>query len=566
MTVLNPTKAKKSSHRDKADRNRSVANTVQNTGNEVSNRLSHSPIPAELKKSSFGASARTSTDNKKIAKKITFEKQPAPSKQQCALKPSCSGLGSSKSPSYHQSSPQYSNTKKEEEGGEACNSDDEYGSGFLNDELESRFAQRLFDVRGFQIKEVKGDGACMFRAVAAQVYGDEEKHMDVRLSCIEYIARNREHFSQFITEDFDAYLTRKRQAEVHGNHVELQAISEIYGRQIEIYEYDTKPVITFHPITVEANAVGEHPPLMLSYHGNVHYNSVTDPYRPVNGPINPVVFPNLNTNMHERITVKNAVNASELTHIEEQMLNDKLKMTDYEGTEDELTKQITKESYMDYVRSLERKSQNEEKRCDEANLCRSKERSPPKCNNASSQRNPFYSPKKPLTPRMPSAPGKIASGSGATKRSFPDLTSESYDSFSGPKIKKNESSMSLPNINSELNESFGHVESSLPRSVSSPAAINQEPTCTKTLLNKISGDKELTRTDNLNVIHDQNKHPEEKKDSDNVSSNITVTTPPAKVSLYEELLASTAFDDDDESQSLAQALALSQQEYYSNLS
>lgn len=101
-----------------------------------------------------------------------------------------------------------------------------------------------------------------------------------------------------------------------------------------------EPVITFHPITVEANAVGEHPPLMLSYHGNVHYNSVTDPYRPVNGPINPVVFPNLNTNMHERITVKNAVNASELTHIEEQMLNDKLKMTDYEGTEDELTKQV----------------------------------------------------------------------------------------------------------------------------------------------------------------------------------------------------------------------------------
>jgi hypothetical protein len=126
--------------------------------------------------------------------------------------------------------------------------------------------------------------------------------------------------------------------------------------------------------------------------------------------------------------------------------------------------------------------------------------------------------------------------------------------------------MSLPNINSELNKSFCHVESSLPRSVSSPAAINQEPTCTKTLLNKLSGDKELTVIDNFNVIHDQNKHPEEKKDSDNVSSNITATTPPAKVSLYEELLASTAFDDDDESQSLAQALALSQQEYYSNLS
>lgn len=221
--------------------------------------------------------------------------------------------------------------------------------------MESRFAQRLYEVRGLRIQEVKGDGACMFRAVAAQVYGDEEKHLDVRLNCIEYIARNREHFSQFITEDFDAYLTRKRQPEVHGNHVELQAISEIYGRQIEIYEYDTskdfdfpyissflivEPVITFHPITVEANVVGEHPPLMLSYHGNVHYNCVVDPYHPVNTPINPIIFTNLNTNMHERISYKNAVNASEVTHIEEQMLNDKLKMTDYEGTDNDLTQQV----------------------------------------------------------------------------------------------------------------------------------------------------------------------------------------------------------------------------------
>jgi hypothetical protein len=162
MTVLNPTKAKKSSHRDKADRTRSAVNTVQNTGNEVSNRLSHSPIPAELKKSSFGASARTSTDNKKIAKKITFEKQPAPSKQQCALKPSCSGLGSSKSPSYHQSSPQYSNTKKEEEGGEACNSDDEYGSGFLNDEVRKAIFLKIFYVFVYSLKAVLLNDYLMF--------------------------------------------------------------------------------------------------------------------------------------------------------------------------------------------------------------------------------------------------------------------------------------------------------------------------------------------------------------------------------------------------------------------
>jgi len=37
--------------------------------------------------------------------------------------------------------------------------------GFRDDELEVRFAERLKKSRGLIVKEVKGDGACMFRAV-----------------------------------------------------------------------------------------------------------------------------------------------------------------------------------------------------------------------------------------------------------------------------------------------------------------------------------------------------------------------------------------------------------------
>jgi len=94
-------------------------------------------------------------------------------------------------------------------------------------------------------------------------------------------AKNRDHFSQFVTEDFDGYLARKREVDAHGNHVELQAISEIFARPIEIYEYSIDPINTFHPITPEANA-GNHTtinaPIRLSYHGTVHYNSVIDPF------------------------------------------------------------------------------------------------------------------------------------------------------------------------------------------------------------------------------------------------------------------------------------------------
>jgi len=35
------------------------------------------------------------------------------------------------------------------------------------------------------------DGSCLFRAVADQIYGDEEMHTSVRRHCMDYIVSNR---------------------------------------------------------------------------------------------------------------------------------------------------------------------------------------------------------------------------------------------------------------------------------------------------------------------------------------------------------------------------------------
>lgn len=40
---------------------------------------------------------------------------------------------------------------------------------------------------GFLIKEMGADGACLFRAVADQVYGDQELHSIVREDCMDYV-------------------------------------------------------------------------------------------------------------------------------------------------------------------------------------------------------------------------------------------------------------------------------------------------------------------------------------------------------------------------------------------
>ena len=40
------------------------------------------------------------------------------------------------------------------------------------------------------IKRTVEDGACLFRAVADQIFGDEEMHLTVRKYCMEYIVSN----------------------------------------------------------------------------------------------------------------------------------------------------------------------------------------------------------------------------------------------------------------------------------------------------------------------------------------------------------------------------------------
>ena len=41
---------------------------------------------------------------------------------------------------------------------------------------EEQYAKELMEARRMRIEEVEGDGNCLFRAVAYQMYGDDELH------------------------------------------------------------------------------------------------------------------------------------------------------------------------------------------------------------------------------------------------------------------------------------------------------------------------------------------------------------------------------------------------------
>ena len=72
------------------------------------------------------------------------------------------------------------------------NSEDEYshvGQNLTEEQWRDkdlRF-ERVMRRKGYLIKKMGEDGACLFRAVADQLYGDEEMHQAVRTQCLDYI-------------------------------------------------------------------------------------------------------------------------------------------------------------------------------------------------------------------------------------------------------------------------------------------------------------------------------------------------------------------------------------------
>lgn len=106
-----------------------------------------------------------------------------------------------------------------------------------------------------------------------QLYGDQEMHDEVRERCLNYISQERDHFGQFITEEFDQYVQRKRKDAVFGNNLEMHALAEMYNRPIEVYSYSTDAATVLHKDS-------KSPPIRLSYHRGCHYNSVVDPKEP----------------------------------------------------------------------------------------------------------------------------------------------------------------------------------------------------------------------------------------------------------------------------------------------
>ena len=135
---------------------------------------------------------------------------------------------------------------------------------------DREFVKDLNDL-GLNIHYVEGDGNCLFRAIAHQLFEDESKWNICRKDIVKYITSNKDYFELFMEDDekFDDYIDRMIQSGEWGGNHEIYAATQIYQVDIVIYQHNTPPfVCKFEQKTVDTKEI------YLSYHGECHYNSI----------------------------------------------------------------------------------------------------------------------------------------------------------------------------------------------------------------------------------------------------------------------------------------------------
>ena len=138
------------------------------------------------------------------------------------------------------------------------------------DEISKKFKEDLNEL-GFYIKEVKGDGNCLFRCVSEQMEDDENNYEAYREKCIKYMLENTNEFAPFLEEDepIDKYIEKMSKNGEWGGNLEIHALSKALQVNFYIHIYD-------QPVYVINNWEKPVKNIRLTYHNGKHYNSLKE--------------------------------------------------------------------------------------------------------------------------------------------------------------------------------------------------------------------------------------------------------------------------------------------------
>lgn len=132
---------------------------------------------------------------------------------------------------------------------------------------------------GLCLQRVAPDGNCLFRALADNMWGDAERHIELRAACVREMLVRSHHYSAFLLEEdlFDldvdgwsGYVEKMALSGTWGGNSELLAVADALSREIVVHQAGERPWIVTPDAAAAAAAA---PPLHVAYDGT-HYDSV----------------------------------------------------------------------------------------------------------------------------------------------------------------------------------------------------------------------------------------------------------------------------------------------------
>jgi hypothetical protein len=140
--------------------------------------------------------------------------------------------------------------------------------------MDVPFPQRLRE-RGMVETHIDADGNCQFRALADQLFSDQERHAELRIAAVNQLRSEPEHYGAFVhDEDWESYVQRMKQDGEWGDQGTLQAVADAY--KVTVHLYSANPDERDFPrvLASRGDHVNVYQIVRLSHHPEVHYNSV----------------------------------------------------------------------------------------------------------------------------------------------------------------------------------------------------------------------------------------------------------------------------------------------------
>jgi len=125
---------------------------------------------------------------------------------------------------------------------------------------------------GLCLKQIPGDGNCLFRALGDQLDGNAGDHLHHRTNAVNYMRQHREDFEPFVEDDisFDSHLSSLAENGTFGGNDSIVAFARLHDLTVVIHQLN-KPLWQIH------GGIGGSPgsqEVHISYHNGDHYNSV----------------------------------------------------------------------------------------------------------------------------------------------------------------------------------------------------------------------------------------------------------------------------------------------------